>query len=144
MSQQNRHLIADKLKEKGYKVSVEMKCLSAEGSNRRVDILAFNETTREGYILDPTIRLEKSEEQPSDVHLEKKTIYDPCIPDIMKTCNLKKIEVIGLLIGARGTITKFFEDFRKKFSLPSSFSEEVAIAAIRGSYRIYSHHVYKN
>jgi hypothetical protein len=136
------NLIADELKTKGWKVHVEFPCLSSDGSNRRVDILAFNERTREGFIIDPTVRFENAITQSDDVDNEKKLIYEPCIPDILKKCNLKKLKVIGLLIGARGTITKFFEDFRTTFGLPVSFRDEVAIHAIRGSHRIYHHHVY--
>ena len=61
---------------------------------------------------------------------------------LRKYCALNNIEVIGLLVGARGTITTFFENFRKQFGIPKKVTEEIVIAVIRGSYQIYHNHVY--
>ena len=73
---------------------------------------------------------------------EKKRHYEPCVPYFQAKFKLNNIEVIGLLIGARGTITTFFENFRKQFKIPKKVTEDIVIAVIRGSYQIYHNHVY--
>jgi len=49
---------------------------------------------------------------------------------------------MGLLIGARGTITTCFENFRQQFQIPKKVTEEIVIVVIRGSYEIHHYHVY--
>ncbi|KAJ4440267.1 hypothetical protein ANN_08406, partial [Periplaneta americana] len=49
------------------------------GSTRRVDILAYNANTKQGIIVDPTIRFEVECHQSAEVHLEKKSIYEPTV-----------------------------------------------------------------
>ena len=55
--------------------------------------------------------------------------------------NLNDIEVIGLYVGARGTTSKFFQDFVNRFGLPRSLVNDVIMYALRGSIRIYNHHM---
>ena len=74
--------------------------------------------------------------------IEKKRHYEPCIPYFQEKYGLGNIEVIGLLVGARGTIPSFFEDFRKKVKLKKDVIQDIVIAAIRGSCQIYNNHVY--
>ncbi len=38
----------------------EVHCISEGGSNRRVDIIVFDEETRNGFIIDPHVRIESS------------------------------------------------------------------------------------
>lgn len=117
-------------------------CLhSSDGSNRRIDLIAFNEKSKTGYIIDPTIRFEFDENQSILVDEEKKRIYEPCIPDVKEKLKLKSLEVIGLLIGARGTLTKFFLDFCTKFKIENVI-ENIGIEAIKGSCKIYNNHIY--
>lgn len=134
-------IMAKTLRESKWKIVEEFACLSDNGSSRRVDIIAYNEDTRNGYILDPTVRYENGLLQPQEVDEEKKRIYEPCILDIQKKLKLKKLEVIGLFIGARGTISTFFIDFCKQFKIQNSIIEEIAVEAIRGSCKIYNNHV---
>lgn len=134
--------LATSLRENKWKVIVEFPCLSQDGSNRRVDIIAYDEESRNGFIIDPTVRYESDLLQPQNVNEEKQRIYEPCILDIQQRCKLKKLEVIGLFIGARGTISTFFKDFCKRFKIPNSIIEEVAIEAVRGSCKIYNNHIY--
>ncbi|KAJ4435449.1 hypothetical protein ANN_18064 [Periplaneta americana] len=47
----------------------------------------------------------------------KINIYLPTVDYFKAKHQLENIEVIGLLIGARGVIPKFFESFRKAFEL---------------------------
>lgn len=86
--------------------------------------------------------MEKSVDQPHEVDAEKKLHYEPCIPYFQQKYALGNIQVIGLLVGARGTITQFFEDFRKRFNIPKAVVQDIVIATIRGSCQIYQHHVY--
>lgn len=130
------------LRKKKWTAIEEFCCLSSDGSTRRVDLLVYNEITRNGYILDPTVRFEIDQNQAEEVDKEKKSIYEPCIPDLQAKCKLKNIEVIGLLVGARGTIPKFFLNFCHSFKIEKSVIEEIAIEALRGSSRILANHLY--
>lgn len=67
-------------------------------------------------------------------------IYERCIPDVKEKLKLKSLEVIGLLIGARGTLTKFFLDFCKKFKI-NNVLENFGIEAIKGECKIYNNHI---
>jgi hypothetical protein len=57
-----------------YGKSETKKCMKHEevhwssdaGSNRRVDIIAFDEGTRSGFVIDPTVRTESSQGQDQD------------------------------------------------------------------------------
>jgi len=51
------------------------------------------------------------------VHLEKQNIYSRTINYYKEKYLIQNFEVIGLLIGARGTIPKFLADFWKKIQL---------------------------
>ncbi|KAJ4435728.1 hypothetical protein ANN_18345 [Periplaneta americana] len=53
-----RFKIAAALRNKGWIVEEEISCLAENGSTRRVDILAYNADTKQGIIVDPTIRFE--------------------------------------------------------------------------------------
>ena len=72
---------------------------------------------------------------------EKRNYYNDCIPDLKKAYGLEEIEIKGLLIGARGTIFKFFEDVRKLLRLPKDLRKRVAVAAIKGSVQILHNHI---
>ena len=55
---------------------------------------------------------------------------------------LADIEVIGLFIGARGTITLDFENFRTKFDLSKEMRNNIALSVIKSSVQILQHHTY--
>ncbi|KAJ4445028.1 hypothetical protein ANN_06827 [Periplaneta americana] len=86
------------------------------GSTRRIDIIAFKESTRFGFIIDPTVRFETNEEQPAEMDNEKKNIYNPTIPYYLQKYQLEELEVIGLLVGARVAIG-LFEHIEQRFLL---------------------------
>jgi len=65
-----RSTFAEELKSTGWTVYEEKSCISDNGSQRRVDILAIKNNI--GYIIDPTIRLKNSSDQPIKVDQEKK------------------------------------------------------------------------
>ncbi|KAJ4449704.1 hypothetical protein ANN_01108 [Periplaneta americana] len=137
-----RFLIATALRKKSWIVEEEVFCLATNGSSRRIDIIAYSQTTKKGYIIDPTIRIETGSSQPEDVNQEKINIYLPTVDYFKAKYQLEDIEVIGLLIGARGVIPKFFESFRKTFELPQSLTADIITSVLKRSCQILSHHIH--
>ncbi|KAJ4450315.1 hypothetical protein ANN_01735 [Periplaneta americana] len=117
-------------------------CLATNGSSRRIDIIAYSQTTKKGYIIDPTIRIETGSSQPEDANQEKINIYLPTVDYFKAKYQLEDIEVIGLLIGARGVIPKFFERFRKTFELPQTLTADIITSVLKRSCQILSHHIH--
>lgn len=137
-----RHILADSLKKVGYITYEEVPGIATQGSTRRIDIIAFKPGSKQGYILDPTIRFEVSSTQPEEVNNEKNTIYQPTVPFYKEKYNLDAIEVIGLFIGARGTISKFFVNACKNFGIPSETIKLIGLSALKGSIAILRYHLY--
>jgi hypothetical protein len=139
-----RAKIAKAMKDVGFQIAEEVHGIAKQGSTRRIDIIAYDAATREGFILDPTVRFENgtSEAQSLDVDKEKKEIYEPCIEFYKKKYNLDTIEVIGLYIGARGTITSQFKEFVSRFMLLCTLPDDIMLTSLRGSIQIYNHHLY--
>uniref|UniRef100_A0A8D8VK96 Reverse transcriptase n=1 Tax=Cacopsylla melanoneura TaxID=428564 RepID=A0A8D8VK96_9HEMI len=98
-----RSILATELK-KQFEVYEEVSGIASDGSSRRIDIIAIDRKNKKGIIVDPTVRIESNENQPYDVNDEKRSIYNPTIPYYKNKYGLNEIEVIGLLIGARGMI----------------------------------------
>ncbi|KAJ4432421.1 hypothetical protein ANN_21040 [Periplaneta americana] len=97
-----RSMIAEALRKKGLTVHEEVHGISQEGSCRRIDMLAIPSGSTSAYIIDPTVRFEAQEQQPTDVHAEKCRIYEPTVPFYLEKYHLTSIEVVGLMVGARG------------------------------------------
>ncbi|KAJ4438047.1 hypothetical protein ANN_13986 [Periplaneta americana] len=57
-----------------------------------VDIIAYSQTTKKGYIIDPTIRVETGSSQPEDVNKEKINIYLPTVDYFKAKYQLENIE----------------------------------------------------
>ena len=93
-------------------------------------------------MLDPTIRFEKNGNQAEEVDQEKRDKYKDTIPALRTKFNLNTIEIIGLYLGARGTIPIFFENFRKRFGLPKSMVEDIVISILKSSTQIIHNHLY--
>jgi len=93
-------------------------------------------------MIDPTIRFETCKDQGAKVQQEKDDIYGPCIPHLKLQYNLKDIEIIGVLIGSRGTIFKEFESFRKKFDFSLKLRDNIILHTIKSSIRILNSHLY--
>jgi len=109
-----RTMIAYELRAQNYEVDEEVCVL-----DRRVDIISINRPKRKAFIVDPTVRFETNDCQPVDVDRQQKEIYKPVCDELMKKYNIKfKIEVIGLLVGARGVIFKDFHTLSKPLNLP--------------------------
>ncbi|KAJ4451159.1 hypothetical protein ANN_02601 [Periplaneta americana] len=108
---QVRSIIATALKDAEYKTFEEIHGLSVTVSTRRIDIIAFKESTRSGTIIDPTLRFETNKEQPAEVDKEKKNLCNPTIPYHLQKYQLKDLEVIGLLVGARESLYYNYYNF---------------------------------
>ncbi|KAJ4450375.1 hypothetical protein ANN_01796 [Periplaneta americana] len=108
----------------------------------RIDIIAYSQITKKGYIIDPTMRIETGNSQPEDVNKEKINIYLPTVDYFKAKYQLEDIEVIGLLIGTRGVIPKFFESFRKTFELPQTLTADIISSVLKRSCQILSHHIH--
>jgi hypothetical protein len=118
-------------------------CLAENGSTKRIDIIIISKLTKKGYILDPTVRFESAKDQPSDVNMEKKAHYEPTIGYFKSKYDLDSIEVIGLMVGARGTITDFFVRFLRDFKIYSkSLVNEIVLVALKGAVQILHNHLY--
>lgn len=89
--------------------------------------------------MDPTIRFECGIEQDN---LEKKQIYEPCIPDLKSMYDLNQVQVIGLLFGARGTIFNTYEKVRKELSLPKTLSDKIVKIILNWSVKILHNHIH--
>ncbi|KAJ4447060.1 hypothetical protein ANN_09049 [Periplaneta americana] len=135
-----RSMLAETLKEVGFTVHQEVQGLATQGSVRRIDIIAIKNNS--AYILDPTIRFETHADQPHEVDSEKKRIYEPTIPFYKDKYSLFHIDVIGLMVGARGTIPSFFANKCKNLGLTHSIVKEIAISALKGSVQILRNHLY--
>ena len=125
-----------------WNVFEEVHCINPSRSTQRIDILVFKNKNDKSYILDPTIRFETGGNQPEEVNLEKKAHYDSVIPYFKDKYKLADIEVIGLFIGARGTISLDFENFRTKFDLSKEMRNSIALSVIKSSVQILQHHTY--
>lgn len=137
-----RTAIAEELRKKGYTTYEEKECIAENGSTRRIDIIAINENTKTGIVLDPTIRFEINIEQDEEVNVEKRTIYEPCIKDLKRMYDINNIQVYGLLIGARGTIFNTFEKIRKDLKLPKLLSDKIIKIVLNWSARILHNHIH--
>jgi len=135
-----RTLIADEFRRLKWNVYEEVHCINPSRSTQRIDILIYK--NEKSYILDPTIRFETVGNQPEEVNLEKKAHYDSVIPYFKDKYKLADIEVIGLFIGARGTISVDFENFRTKFDLSKEMRNNIALSVIKSSVQILQHHTY--
>jgi hypothetical protein len=120
----------------------EVHCNSDAGSNRRVDIIAFDEGTRSGFVINPAVRTESSQDQPEDVNTEKQRFFNECLPDLKEKYNPKSLEVTGIFVGAQGTISKLFQRLCKDHKLPEQLLENVAFIAVKGSNQILTKDMY--
>ena len=124
-----------------YIVYEEVHGLTLDGSNRRIDMLAIPLGSYTRYIIDPKIRTESYGNQPAEVHIEKCRIYEPTIPYYLEKYKLTDIEVIGLMVGARGTIPRLFVNFCRRFNINKTSIYNIALAAIKGSIKILRNHL---
>ncbi|KAJ4432166.1 hypothetical protein ANN_20782 [Periplaneta americana] len=125
-----RSRIAECLKKSGkFDIYEEVHCISSTGSTKRAGIIAIDNNQKNGFIIDPTIRFEGAEFQPQEVDLEKKRHYEPCFPYLEEKYRILvcRWEVIGLLFGARGTISRVYINFFHPFHSDLLELQDIAI-----------------
>ena len=142
-----KYALAAMLRERGLQTIDEAGCSDASGGSRFIDILAFEPSpSRKAYIVDPTVRYEANEEINEIVQAEKAAIYAPCIPDLQRRYKdefgQRDYEVIGLWLGARGTIGKGLLNFFERFGFDERRLPQLAEQVISESVRIIHNHVY--
>lgn len=140
-----KHRLAALLREKGLHTINEAACVDANGSGRSVDILAFDRHGR-AFIIDPTIRYEANRDMDSEVQAEKAAIYEPCVPDLIaryrETFGDRQFEVIGVWMGARGTVGSSLKGLFERFDLPKTLIPELAEKVLSDSVRMIHNHIY--
>ncbi|KAJ4439736.1 hypothetical protein ANN_07864 [Periplaneta americana] len=136
-----RSMIAEQFRSINFQVFEEVHGLADNGSTRRIDMIDIPPNNNNGYIIDPTVRFEKQKSQPEDVNREK-NIYVRTVPYFMDKYGLQQIEVIGLMVGARGTIPGFFFQTWQRFGLQRKATDDIVLAALRGSIFILRNHLY--
>ncbi|KAJ4426676.1 hypothetical protein ANN_26474 [Periplaneta americana] len=136
-------LIAQALRKRSFEVHEEVHCVASEGGGiRRADIVALDKTNSKGIILDPTVRFEMSQTQPSEVNKEKQQIYEPTIPYFREKYQMEGTwEVHGLMIGARGTIPRSTVNTIKTFGT-HDIIPKIITSSIKGSVAILKNHLY--
>lgn len=139
-----KHALASLLSSKGLRVIDEAPCSDAQGSMRRVDILAIDERSKKAYIVDPTVRFETNADVDKSVRDEKRSIYESCIPDLQRRYGHEDYtyEVFGVWFGARGAVGESALELFDKFDLPKERISEIAVGVISDSVRIIHHHIY--
>ncbi|KAJ4450665.1 hypothetical protein ANN_02094 [Periplaneta americana] len=139
----NRKLIAQALRKRSFEVHEEVHCVASEGGGiRRADIVALDKTDSKGFILDPTVRFEMSQTQPSEVNKEKQHIYEPTIPYFREKYQMEGTwEVHGLMIGARGTIPRSTVNTIKTFGI-HDIIPKIITSSIKGSVAILKNHFF--
>ena len=133
------------LKAKGLECFDEASCVDNSGSKRRIDILAFDPKSNKAFLIDPTVRFETNRDMDSIVQKDKADIYEHCYKDLAeryKQYGIREYEVIGLWIGARGTISSSMVDFFDRFQLDKSKLPAIAEMVLSVSIRIIHHHIY--
>ncbi|KAJ4441832.1 hypothetical protein ANN_11691 [Periplaneta americana] len=103
--------------------------ISSTGFTKRTDIIAFDNNQKIGFIINPTIRFEDAELQLQEVDLEKKRHYEPRFTYLEEKYHIPvcRWEVIGLLFGARGTISRFCISFFHRFHIDLLELQDIAI-----------------
>ena len=94
--------------------------------------------------MDPTIHFERDTEQAQDVDLEKKTIYEPCVPFLGEKYNIppEKWTVQGLLFDSRGSLLKFTYNILHNLGLTKYELQEILEQILKDSVHILQYHLY--
>ncbi|KAJ4442299.1 hypothetical protein ANN_12167 [Periplaneta americana] len=131
-------------KKKSFEVHEEVHCVASEGGGiRRADIVALDKTNSKDFILDPTVRFEMSQTQPSEANKEKQQIYEPTIPYFREKYQMEGTwEVLGLMIGARGTIPRSTVNTVKTFGI-HDIIPKVITSSNKESVAILKNHLYE-
>ena len=124
-----KHYITDLLIKKGFVCFQEAFCYDIYGSDRRIDILAFDSRSNRAFIIDPTIQFENNEDHEAIVQQEKKDRYETCVQDLATRYSQfgrREYEVIGLWFGARGSIANQVVTFFDRFELDKAHLQTIS------------------
>ena len=141
---QIRTMIANGFRKKGLDVYEEVHCISGMDSTRRIDMIVLSADKKSGLVIDPTIRIEKAEDQPEETDREKRNIYEPCAPYLCEKYGIQNVEVVGLFIGSRGTISTFLYNFVKKHKLGKELVKNIVTSVLKSSAHILHNHLFGN
>ena len=139
-----KNRLADLLREKGFQCTVEAHCVDGLGSNRFIDILAVKPGSHTAFIVDPTVRYESNHDVAAEVQADKEGTYLSCIPDLRRKYRQignKTVEVVGLWMGARGTISSQFLAFFDRVGLDRKHLPELAVTVLADSVGMIHHHI---
>ena len=140
-----KHKLNQMLQEKGFTCFDEVTCASEDGTNRRIDILAFEPNSTKAYLIDPTIRYESGEDMDHLVQEEKASIYNQCFKDLSykyKEYGAREYEVIGIWFGGRGTIGSSALAFFERFGLDKKVLPEITESILAASIQMIHAHIY--
>ncbi|KAJ4440908.1 hypothetical protein ANN_10756 [Periplaneta americana] len=113
-----RKVIEQGLRERFFEVHEEVHCVASEGGGiRRVNIVALDKTNNRAFILDPTVRFEMSQTQPSEVNKEKQQIYEPTIPYFREKYQMEG-HVTNCFSASRTILRAYYIMAQSRTSLP--------------------------
>ena len=143
-----KHWIADLLTKKGFSCFDEVTTRDGNNSTRRVDIVAFEPNSNRAYLIDPTVRYETNQDLDEIVQEEKAQIYGTCIQNLQSkyepTYGNRNYEVIGLWLGARGSISHGMVEFFERFKLDKTILPDIAETVISESIKMIHYHIYSS
>ena len=97
------------------------------------------------YIIDPTIRWESNDDVGSKVQAEKQAIYQSCYDNLAERyegIQGRECEVIGLWIGARGSVSTQLVQFFDRFQLERKHLPTIAESVLIASVHMIHYHIY--
>ena len=113
--------------------------LMVQQDERTLSLVIARKTS---VLLDPTIRFEINEQQPLEVCREKQNIYEPCCDHLGKQYNIRTWKVIGLMFGARRTISRNTLEILKNLKVSDKTIIAIVSSILKSSLSIISHHLY--
>ena len=139
-----KHSIQALLEEKKFICFEEAYCIDVGGSNRFIDILAFDPDEDLAYLIDPTVRFESNRNVAKEVAIDKAK-YENVIPDLHKKyahMEPREYKVVPLWFGARGSICSEVEDFFTAFELDKKKMLQIAERVHTDSLSMLHYHMY--
>src|SRR5690625_3942686 len=123
----------------------EVHCTDENGSTRFIDIVANDHNSSQAFIVDPTIRYETNSDIGKEVQEEKERLYAGCANSLNAKFSSRfghrDYQVIGLWMGARGTVSKGLSNFFSNFRLGKMILPELAEEVLVASIRMLHHHI---
>ena len=126
-------MIMEKLRENDKReVQIEPK----DQRNFKPDIVIKSKDKSRAWILDPTIRMEVSDEEITSKNTEKAEKYAPTADEI-KLERFRQVTVHGLWMGARGVLSKDSINIFKSLGLDKEFIRKIVCLVLKLSHAMY-------